>query len=138
MASFKVNGITDVIKEYEMAAQKSPALCEKMVNAGAATAAETIRFYILKHDLVDSGKMFKSVKAGKITSKLGQYSCDVYPSGKDGKVRNAEKAFVNNYGTTGRVRKVPDTHFFDQAVEDMYESVPASMERVFDEEIGGK
>lgn len=138
MATFKVNGITNVIKDWQQAAQKSPQLCRSMLEAGAAEAVTVMKKHIEQSGLIDTHKMIDSVKPTKIKEDGGfGFSCDVYPQGKDKKgVRNAEKAFVNNYGTTGR-RKVPATQFFERAVQEMADAVPDAMERVFDESLGG-
>ena len=137
MATFKVNGIDEVAKEWEKAAQKSPELCKRMLEAGAQEATTILKRHIQSAKLVDTRKMLESTKPTKIKEAPGGYSCEVYPQGKDKKgVRNAEKAFVNNYGTTGK-RKVPATHFFEHATQEMADAVPLAMERVFDEETGG-
>lgn len=137
MARFKVNGIDNVVKDWEKAAQESPELCRRMLDAGALEATSVLKKHIETAKLLDTKKMRDSVKPTKIRWELGGYYCDVYPQGKDGKgVRNAEKAFVNNYGTTGK-RKVPATHFFEHATEEMAKAVPDAMERVFHREIGG-
>lgn len=137
MATFKVNGIDDVVKDWEKAAQESPELCRRMLESGAQEAANIMRRHIETAKLLDTKKMRDSVKPTKIKEEMGGYSCEVYPQGKDKKgVRNAEKAFVNNYGTTGK-RKVPATHFFERATEEMAQAVPDAMERVFHQETGG-
>lgn len=137
MASFKVNGITELVQDWQKAAQESPQLCRAMVQAGATEAVTVIKKHIEQSGLIDTHKMIDSVKPTKIKEDGGGFSCDVYPQGKDKKgVRNAEKAFVNNYGTTGR-RKVPATQFFERAVQEMADAVPDAMERVFDKGLGG-
>ena len=138
MATFKVHGITELTQEWQRAAQQSPALCKRMVEAGAEEATRILKRHIQIAGLVDTKKMIDNTKPTKIKEDVGGFSCEVYPQGKDKKgVKNVEKAFVNNYGTTGRVRKVPATHFFERATEEMATAVPAVMERVFDEEMGG-
>jgi hypothetical protein len=62
-------------------------------------------------------------------------SIDIYPQGKDRKgVRNAEKAFINHYGTKTK----PATHFVDIADELSGPLVQAVYERIWEEFLKGQ
>lgn len=119
-------------------------LPEKMLDAGAEAAVQEWKDGIVRSKHVDKGDMLESVGVAPET-KTGRKR-EIYPLGTDRKgVRNAEKAFVLNYGrgngTTKRkkrresnVKALKGDRFADKIQKAAEESTYKAMARVFDEE----
>lgn len=117
---------------------------EKMLDAGAEAAVQEWKDGIVRSKHVDKGDMLASVGVAPET-KTGRKR-EIYPLGTDRKgVRNAEKAFVLNYGrgngTTKRkkrresnVKALKGDRFADKIQKAAEESTYKAMARVFDEE----
>lgn len=85
-------------KLSELASEIGGDLPDRMLDAGAETAEDNWREGILAAGHVESGDMLRSVGTSPYP-----YSREIYPQGTDRKgVRNAEKAFVINYGKNGK------------------------------------
>ena len=130
MARFDVSGLEETIREMQRLGQESGDAAKAMLQAGAEKMKSAWRAAIMARDLVKTGEMLGSVgyRAPKDAG-TGMY-VEIYPQGVDSRgVRNAEKAFINHYGTTTH----PATRFVDDA-EKMGEAmaVPA-MEAIWDE-----
>jgi len=102
MADFNVTGLDDVIKEMMYHQQAAEVAIPEMLNAGAEILINAQKDEIKSRKLVDTGDMLNSIKGDKIKKdKDGNSYIDVYPKGKDRKgVRNAEKGFIAEYGTS--------------------------------------
>lgn len=102
MADFNVTGLDYVMKEMERHQQAATTAIPEMLNAGADILIKAQKDEVQSMKIVDTGDMMKSIKGDKIKKdKDGNSYIDVYPQGKDRKgVRNAEKAFVAEYGTS--------------------------------------
>ena len=100
MARFDTPGLSDLIKEMERMGQDGGEVAEAMVNAAVVVIRDEWRASAENHGLVDTGAMIESIGFPAPVQKAGGILYrDVYPQGKDGKgVRNAEKAFILNYG----------------------------------------
>lgn len=73
---------------------------DRMLIAGSSALVDAQKRSCVSHKHVDTGDMLNSIKATKIRRRDSDRYVDVYPAGKDRKgVRNAEKAFITNYGT---------------------------------------
>lgn len=119
-------------------------LPEKMLDAGAEAAVQEWKDGIVRSKHVDKGDMLESVGVAPET-KTGRKR-EIYPLGTDRKgVRNAEKAFVLNYGrgngTSKRkkrresnVKALKGDRFADKIQKAAEESTYKAMARVFDEE----
>lgn len=111
MARFETKGLDDLIAALEKDKAIADKAAPEMLAAGGAIIVKGWKDAITKHDLIDTGDMIKSV-APTITVTDHVKKAEIYPQGKDRKgVRNAEKAFVNHYGTSTRKA----THFVDDA-----------------------
>lgn len=112
MANFNLIGLDDVIKDLNREATRAERLAPKMLEAGAKVivkaqkrrAEEMIRSGRLRlygNDSRSTGNFLKSIKATPIRGSGANAHVDVYPQGKDEKgVRNAEKGFLAEYGTS--------------------------------------
>lgn len=107
MAKFNVVGFADVeralLRRDKSAAEAAP----MMLISGAAVLTNAQRAEIKQMGLVDTGDMLKSVKPTHVKKTSDGSVIEVYPQGTDRKgVRNAEKAFIAEYGKSG-VRAKP-------------------------------
>ena len=129
MARFDTSGIDEIIKDMEDLGEDIGEAADEMLLAGAEVVKEEWRKSANKHGLKDTGAMIESIGFSKKPKSVsGIKQIDIYPQGKDAKgVRNAEKAFVNNYGTSNP--NYTATHFADEADAASEEPV----QRVFEE-----
>lgn len=115
-----------------------------IVDAGAEAAAERMRENIRKHEHVRTSDMLDAVRATEYHEFYGGGAEDVYPQGLDRKgVRNAEKAYVINYGrgTRRRTKKGKKSRMGDkfitadeaQAEEIVYDAMQAEADRLAEE-----
>lgn len=117
-------------------------LPEKMLDAGADAAVDEWKAGIVRHRHVDTGEMLNSVGVAPGTRKGRKR--EIYPLGSDRKgVRNAEKAYVLNYGRgkgkrNRRSKKSVVGLKGDRFVDDIQKKTELStykaMSKVFDEE----
>ncbi len=106
-------------------------LTERMLDAGAEAAAEDWKEGISEAGHIDSGEMLKSVAPAPVTGKGRR---EVYPLGTDSKgVRNAEKAYILNYGTSKR----RGDRFVDKIQKNAETDCYKAMARVFDDNMKG-
>ena len=113
MARFETAGITDLIKEMERMGQASGEVAEAMVNAAVYVIRDAWVESAENHDLKNYGDMIDSIGFPAPVQNVGGIVYrDVYPQGKDRNgVRNAEKAFVLNYGR----HNLEPTYWVDEA-----------------------
>ena len=134
MARFDTMGLDDLAKDVD-ALDFSDEETDGILLAGAEQVKKAWKKAAQMHDLRDTGEMIDSIDYAKRSSKVGDVKgIDIYPQGKDSKgVRNAEKAFINHYGTSNP--NYPATHFVDDADKlcDNEFSVVDAMEDKFDE-----
>lgn len=118
-------------------------LPEKMLDAGVDAAVQDWKEGITTHKHVDTGDMLNSVGVAPET-KTGRKR-EIYPLGTDRKgERNAEKAFVLNYGRSKGLSKrkkgkksksgLNGDRFVDDIQKNAELSTYKAMARVFDEE----
>lgn len=99
MAKFNVVGFDDVEKSLLRMEKAAVEAVPRMLKAGAAVLVKAQQDEIERMDIVDKRDMKNSIKAGKIKGNATEQYVEVAPSGTDRKgVRNAEKAFVAQYG----------------------------------------
>ena len=112
MARFDTSGLDKLVDEMRRMGQASGAVAEAMVGAAVSVIRDAWKESADAHGLRDTGAMIDSIAAENIQHIGAVVSGDVYPRGKDGKgVRNAEKAFILNYGKAG----FPATYWVDDA-----------------------
>ena len=135
MADFNVTGLDDVMKEMMSHQQAAEEAIPEMLNAGADILVKAQKSEVQSMKLVDTGDMMKSIKGDKIKKdKDGNSYIDVYPQGKDRKgVRNAEKAFVAEYGKS----KVPARPWMRTANAKCSDEITEKEKEIWDKNKGG-
>ena len=131
MARFDAPGLDKLVKEMEQMAQDGGAVAESMVNAAVAVIRDEWRTSAENHGLRDTGAMIDSIGFPAPVQNVGGILYrDVYPEGVDGKgVRNAEKAFILNYGKHGK----EPTYWVDEADAAAGPKVQARLEEIWGE-----
>lgn len=133
MARFDVTGMEAVIREMARMDQQTGRVADEMLMAAAGVMTEAWRYAIASHGHVDTGAMFDSVRPSKPTTRGGVKSLTVYPQGRDENgVRNAEKAFIANFG---RIHQ-RGTRFVEEAEDTGEEPALTAMVAVWDQFIG--
>lgn len=141
----KSSGLNKLMNDLSrLANEVGGELPEKMLDAGAEAAVQDWKDGIIRSKHIDKGDMLAAVGVAPET-KTGKKR-EIYPLGVDRKgVRNAEKAFVLNYGrgngTSKRkrrrdsnVKSMKGDRFADKIQKSAEESTYKAMARVFDEE----
>lgn len=128
MSRFSTSGIDELMSEIEKLDLNDEEM-DGLLFAGAEEIEEAWKDSATEHDLIDTGDMIESTGHTKPKSVDGAREVDIYPLGKDRKgVRNAEKAFINHYGTS----KIKATHFVDEAEENAADNVQQAMGNEYD------
>ena len=131
MARFEMTGLDRLIRDMQKMGHDTGEVAEAMVNAAAGVIRDEWKASAENHGLIDTGAMINSIRApGPVKNVGGVLSQTISPQGKDGKgVRNAEKAFILNYGTT----RVPATYWVDEAETAASPKVQQRLEEIWDE-----
>lgn len=113
MARFDTTGMQDLINEMQQMGQNGGDVARVMTLAAADEIAQSWRESIREHGFVKTGAMLDSVGFPKGAQQMGgMYYADIYPQGKDSTgTRNAEKAFILNYGSS----RLKPTYWTDEA-----------------------
>lgn len=112
MAKFVASNVQAQLDALRKLGDEAGEIAQAMVLAGAEEMKRAWQTAIVKHGLVDTGAMLESVGHGKPVINETAVSVEVYPMGSDARrVRNAEKAFVQHYGSS----RVTATRFVDTA-----------------------
>ena len=129
MAKFISTGMMGVIDRLDRMAGASDNMKREMLESAANVYVDTWKRVIRAKGHVRSGDMADSVGTVFSDGNVGGATAEVYPQGKDRKgVRNAEKAFLLNYGWG----KKKGDHFVDQVEADANEPAVSAMEAVMD------
>lgn len=133
MARFDGEGFDELIATMQQDQGLFEKYADDVLLAGAEVVKESWQSAIEQHGLVDTGDMLASVAPGKIeTDANGVKNVEVYPQGTDRKgVRNAEKAYVNHYGSSS----IKATHFVDDAESNAEEAAVEAMASVWYQKI---
>ncbi len=113
MARMEVDGLGPLIEDFEMLAVLPDNVIEDMLNAGADVIVEAQRTEMQRqwqgpYSLGISVKSIKKDRKIRTTKYLGitGHYINIYPQGErnrgKGRVRNAEIAFINEYGSPKR------------------------------------
>lgn len=131
MARFKTDGLDDIFKDMEAHAELTGETADKMLLAGAEVVKQEWKKSAERHNHRVTGDMISSITYPKKTQNIRDIkSIDIYPQGKDRKgIRNAEKAFILNYGTT----KIAGSHWIDEADAASETPVYNVMEKIWNE-----
>lgn len=131
MARIDAPGLDDLIREMQRMGEESGDVAETMVNAAVIEIRDAWRQSAENHGLRDTGAMIESIGfPAPVQNAGGILYRDVYPQGVDGKgVRNAEKAFILNYGT----KRKAATYFVDEADQAAGPKVQQRLEEIWGE-----
>ena len=121
-------GLDGVAMEFLNLGKKAQRVADEMLRAGEKEAVSAWREGITSHGYVKTGAMLASVKGTKPRSANGGRLMDVYPQGSDGRVRNAEKAFILHYGSS----RIKGSRWIDEVNEAAEEPASAAMEETFE------
>lgn len=134
MARFDTSGIDGILQEMDAAGALVGPVADEMLMAGAEIVAEEWRRAANEAGLKDTGDMLASIGYASAPRTAGDIrSIDIYPQGKDRRgIRNAEKAFINHYGTS----RLKATRFIDKADERSGPRVQAAFESIWDKHMG--
>lgn len=137
MARFDTSGLDNVLREMEAAGELVGETADEMLLAGAQVVSEEWKRAAREAGLVDTGAMIQSIgyaRRPKDSGDVGEIrKVDIYPQGEDEReIRNAEKAFINHYGTS----RLKATHFIDRADERSAPRVQAAFEEIWDRHLG--
>lgn len=101
MAQFRVEGIETVIKAMHRMGNATGPVADEMLSAAAEIVVGAWQASIQSHGHIDTGAMFRSVKPTPAKTQGDTRVLSVYPQGSDKRgIRNAEKAFIANFGRT--------------------------------------
>ena len=130
MAKITFEGIDDTISLLDDLANMPDEIIDEMLIAGGKVAEEALRESTMAAGVYDTGQTFDSITLGKPKKNK---TIDVYFKGtrENSKVRNAEVAFVNEYGVPSK--EIAPRQFIRKAQEDAAEPATEAATRVFDE-----
>ncbi len=139
MARFEVDGLDDLFAEMNRMGELYGATTDEMLVVGGETVKEEWKKSAERHKHRVTGDMIESITYSRQPKKVQDIkSVDIYPQGKGSNgVRNAEKAFIANYGTTSQQA----SNWVDEADQASEEKVYSKFEEIWNkrlEEIGGK
>jgi hypothetical protein len=131
MARLEFDGLERAVEEMVRMGEMSGKAADAMLMVGAAWIAQGLERAAKREGLKDTGDMIASIgypASPKIID--GAPTIEIYARGSDGKdVRNMDKAFVNNYGTT----KLDATEWWEEGEAEAEPKAVAGMESVWDE-----
>ena len=113
MARIDTDGLDDLINEMTRMGESGKDVAKVMVAAAGAEIRSAWRESAEEHRLRKTGAMIDSIgPTGPVQSLGDAVYQDISALGKDSKgTRNAEKAFILNYGTS----RMKPTHWVDEA-----------------------
>lgn len=131
MALLTIKGMDDLYDAWRKLEKDADPLATAMVQAGAEVVKAAWKEAAEAHGLRDTGAMIDSIGFNaKPESFGGTKEIEVYPQGKDKKgVRNAEKAFIQHFGST----RVPRTGWVDTAEEWASDDALDAMENIYNQ-----
>lgn len=103
MARFEVNGIDALSEDFAALAALPSSVVDEMLNAEADIIAEAQQQTARRMGVYDTGRTAASIKKGKPKKTAEGRAIFVTPSGTNARGdRNAEVAFINEYGKRGQ------------------------------------
>ena len=107
-----------------------PEVAEEMIDAACDVLEPVMKRTATEYNIQDTGITIRSIGRGKLGKRKSDGSLykDIYPQGKDEKgVRNAQKAFIAEYGKKG----VKPRPFMRVAREECAEQMEEAMAKVY-------
>lgn len=131
MAKLDTPGLDELIREMQRMGEDSGEIAEAMVNAAVGVIRDEWRASAERHDLKVSGALIDSIGfPAPVQNIAGIVYRDVYPQGKDGRgTRNAEKAFILNFGTS----RIPAKYWVDEAEQAAKPKIQQRLEQIWGE-----
>lgn len=131
MARIEMSGLDETIESMKRLGEMTGETAREMLLAGAEEVKLAWQAAAQDHGLKDTGDMIASIGYQKKPKSVeGVLTLDIYPRGKDRRgVRNAEKAFINHFGSSS----IEATHWVDDASEYGEEKATAAMISVWDQ-----
>lgn len=135
MARFEMDGFDDLLADMKRLGELSGDVADEMLMAGAEEVKKAWKDSAVRSGHRDTGDMIDSIGyKGKPKTAGDIRTIDIYPQGKDRKgVRNAEKAFILNYGTKTRTA----SHWIDDADKASGEPVMTVMTEIWEKHLEG-
>lgn len=130
-ATIDTSGLDDLYNEMRRMGENAGPVVQAMVEEGANIIRDEWKASAERHGHRDTGAMIESVGFPKPVQTYSDVSFrDIYPIGKDKrKTRNAEKAFVLNYGTS----RIRPSYWVAEAEEAAGPKVQARLQEIWDE-----
>ena len=135
MARFEMEGFDELLADMKRQGELVGEVADRMLMAGAEAVKKEWKASAQRHGHRDTGDMIESIGfKGKPKTAGDIRIIEIYPQGKDRKgVRNAEKAFVLNYG---KKNKAP-SHWVDDADRASGEPVMQVMTEIWEKHLEG-
>ena len=135
MARLEMDGFDELLAEMKRMGELSGEVADKMLMAGAEEVKKAWRQSAKRVPHRVSGDLIESIDYARKPKTAGDIrTIDIYPQGKDRKgVRNAEKAFILNYGTKTRTA----SHWVDDADRASGEPVMQAMTEIWGKHLEG-
>ena len=123
MASLTVNGMDALLDDLDALANLPDSVIEEILEAEADVIVEAQRKTAREMGVYDSGMTAASIKKGKVKKTGLDHSITVAPQGTNTRGdRNAEVAFVNEYGKRGQPARPFTRTANERAEKDMVEA----------------
>lgn len=146
MARFRTDGLDDLIADMTAMGESTGELAEDICLGCAEEVKKAWKKSAQMHGLKDTGDMINSIGYPRQPKSInGIKTIDIYPQGKDRKgARNAEKAFILHYGTSGAKNRaarkgkkykgpgIPASHWVDDADDMAAKPVEEKANQIYD------
>jgi len=135
MARFEMEGFDELLADMKRQGELVGEVADRMLMAGAEEVKKAWRQSAERVPHRVSGDLINSIDYARKPKTAGDIrTIDIYPQGKDRKgVRNAEKAFILNYGTKTRTA----SHCVDDADRASGEPVMQAMTEIWEKHLEG-
>lgn len=135
MARFEMEGFDELLADMKRQGELVGEVADRMLMAGAEEVKKVWRQSAERVPHRVSGDLIESIDYARKPKTAGDIrTIDIYPQGKDRKgVRNAEKAFILNYG---KKNKAP-SHWVDDADRASGEPVMQAMTEIWEKHLEG-
>lgn len=130
MSRFDTSGLDALIRDMTRLGQTSGEIAEAMCQAAAAEIRDCWKESAEKHGHRVTGDMIDSIGFKSKPQRIGDVVFqDIFPQGKDDRgIRNAEKAFVLNYGR----HNLPPSYWVDEADANAGPRIQSRLEGMWD------
>ncbi len=135
MARIDTSEFSEFLLDMEELARLPDEVIEKMLLAEAEVAERAIKSKGRSYGVEDTGMTLASITTGKVKrTKLGM-GLNIYPKGKNKRGdRNAEVAFINEFGKHGQ----PARPFMRDACEEAADEVCEAAEKIYNQYLNSK